>query len=83
MNDYVLNSKTMLFWRRNINFEMENPPHFLTDKLCASVHIRNHELKVRLVDLELEKEKSAIFVMFILSEGNFFDICVLSRCIVC
>ena len=29
-----------------------------------------------------KRKKRAFFVPFILSEGNFFDICVLSQCIV-
>ena len=31
--------------------------------------------------MELTKEKRALFVSFILSEGNFFNICVLAQCI--
>ena len=30
----------------------------------------------------LQKKKEGIFVPFILYEGNFFNICVLSQCIV-
>ena len=33
-------------------------------------------------ELEMGKEKRAFLVLFILSEGIFFNICVLSQCMV-
>ena len=43
----------------------------------------NYELKVRLWWVQArERKKSACFVTFLLSEGNFFNICVLYLCIV-
>ena len=44
---------------------------------------KNHKVKVKLWWLGArERKKGAFFVPFILSEGNFFNICVLSQCIV-
>ena len=44
---------------------------------------KNCEFKVKLWWVGAgERKKSAFFVTFILSEGNFFNICVLSQCIV-
>ena len=67
---------------------MENPPHnFGETKPCVK-HIRIKEsykncklkVKLRLVGA-YKRKKRAIFVLFILSKGNFFKICVLSQCI--
>ena len=44
---------------------------------------KNRKLKVKLSWVGARKRKQkAFFVPFILSEGNFFNICVLSECIV-
>ena len=48
--------------------------------LCSSSY-KNHKLKVKLWWAGfLERKKRAFFVPFILSKGNFFNICVLSQC---
>ena len=50
--------------------------------LCFSSY-KNRKLKVKLWWVGArERKKRAFFVPFILSEGNFFNICVLSQCIV-
>ena len=66
--------------KRNRNWKTT---HTLLEKrtLCFSSY-KNHKLKVNCDELELEKEKTGFFVALILSEGNFFEICILSQCIV-
>ena len=59
-------------------------PHPVLERrtLCFSSY-RNRKLKVKLWWVGArERKKRAFFVPFILSEGNFFNICVLSQCIV-
>ena len=61
-------------------------PHKVLERqtLCFSSH-KNLKLKVRLwwVGAELRKEKRRhSFVLLILSERSFFNICILSQCIV-
>ena len=59
-------------------------PHIVleTQTLCFSSY-KNHKLKVKLWWVSARKrKKSAFFVPFILSERIFFNICVLSQCIV-
>ena len=52
-------------------------------KAKESMHLLNKNIKVKLSWVGArEREKKAFFVPFILSEGNFFNICVLSQCIV-
>ena len=86
----------MLFFNQNINFNenetdsiMENPTHTFREmnlalQLKQKSHIRKTHAKKSHIkncdELELAKEKSALFIKFILSEGNFFNICVLSQC---
>ena len=43
---------------------------------------KNRKLKVKLCRGGAREKQSAFFVPFYLSEGNFFNICVLSQCIV-
>ena len=51
--------------------------------LCSSSY-KNRKLKVKLWWAGfLERKKRAFFVPFILSKENFFNICVLSQCLVC
>ena len=61
---------------------MENPTHSFRDKPCALAHIRSQIKSKTVMSWSLRKKKRAFFVQFILSEGNFFKICVLSQCIV-
>ena len=50
--------------------------------MCFSSY-KNRKLKVKLWWVGAhERKKRAFFILFILSEGNFFNICVLSQCIV-
>ena len=49
--------------------------------MCFSSY-KNCELKVKLWwVVACQRKESAFFVTFIFSEGNFFNICVLSQCI--
>ena len=77
----VLKSKIRcIFLNKNINFnknkmelKIENPT------LCFSSY-KNRKLKIKLWWVRArERKKRAFFVSFILSEGNFFNICVLSQ----
>ena len=87
----VLKSKSLYFLlNKNINFneskmdsKMENPTYsFREMNLCFSSY-KNCELKIKLWWVgACERKKSVFFVMFILSKGNIFNICVLSPCIV-
>ena len=64
--------------------KMENPTHIVLERwtLCFSSY-KNLKLKVQLWWVGAhERNKSAFFVKTILPEGNFFNICVLSQCIV-
>ena len=50
--------------------------------LCFSSY-KNRKLKVKLWWLGArERKKRALFILFILSEGKLFKICILSQCIV-
>ena len=70
---------------KNVNFnknETESKKENPRGTLCFSSY-KNRKLKVKLLRVGArEKKKRAFFVPFILSEGNFFNICVLSQCIV-
>ena len=86
----VLKSKTpCILLNKNINFnknemesKMKNPTHsFKRRTLCFSSY-KNGKLKVKLWWVwASERKKRAFFVPFILSEEIFFNICVLSQCI--
>ena len=90
-NYNVLNSKTpCILLNKNINFnknetesKMKNPTHnFKTRTLCFSSY-KNHKLKVKLWWVGARtRKKRAFFVPFTLCEGIFFNICVLSQCVV-
>ena len=59
------------------NSKMENPTHSFREMNFAN------KLEVKLWWVGTCKRKDRVFfVAFILSEGNFFNICALSRCIV-
>ena len=77
----VLKSKSpFILLNKNINFK-KNETVLERRTLCLSSN-KNQKLKVKLDDLELVKENRAFFVPFILSIGNFFNIFVLSQCVV-
>ena len=63
--------------------KMKNPSHsFRETTLCFS-SCKNHKLKVKPWWVGTHKRKKRVlFVPFILSEEYFFNICVLSQCIV-
>ena len=85
----VLKSKNpCILWNKNIIFNKNQKeskiPHTVLERrtLCFSSY-KNRKLKVKLWWVGArERKKRAFFVPFILSEGNFFNICVLSQCIV-
>ena len=88
MNYDILKSKSLCFKTININKtrqpKMENPTHSVLERwtLCFS-SCKNLKLKVKLWWVSAhERNKSAFFVKTILPEENFFNICVLSQCIV-
>ena len=67
--------------RRNWKLKI---PHTVLERppLCFSSY-KNHKLKVKIWGVWAHaKKKKKFFLPFILSKGNVFDICVLSRCIV-
>ena len=69
----------MLKTKRNQKWKI---PHTVLGRqtLCFSSY-KNRKLKVKLWwDGARKREKRVFFVPFILSEGNFFNICVLSQC---
>ena len=77
----MLKKKTLIKTKRNQTKKM---PHTVLERrtLCFSWY-KNHNLKAKLWRARArERKKRAFFVPFILSEGNFFNICVLSQCIV-
>ena len=62
--------------RRNRKWKI---PHTLLERWTS---YKNHQLKVKLWWVRAcQRKKSAIFVTFILFEGFFLNICVLSQCI--
>ena len=68
-------------WKRNWKWKI---PHTGLERetLCFSSY-KKGKLKVKLWwFVARERKKRAFYVPFILSKGNFFNICVLSRCIV-
>ena len=74
----VLSNLSIYYTRKNIKI-----PHTVFEKriLCFSSY-KNHKLKAKLWWAGARKRKKrAFFVPFILSEEKFFNICVLSQCI--
>ena len=77
-------------WTKNINFnkketesKMEKSTHIFGWRTLYFSSYKNRKLKVKLWWVRAcERKNRAIFVPFILSEGNFFKICILSQCIV-
>ena len=85
----VLKSKSScVLLKKNINFnknktksKMENPTHTVLERrtMCFSSY-QNCKLKVKLWWVGArERKRRAFFVPVILSEGNFFNNCVLSQ----
>ena len=62
---------------------MENPHTVLERPTLSFSSYKNRKLKVKLWWVGAhERKKRAFFVPFILSEGNFFNICLLSQYVV-
>ena len=89
----ILNLKSkspFILWNKNINFnkketqlKMKNSHTVLDRQTLGFSSYENRKLEVKLWSVGVcERKKRAFFVPFILSEGNFFNICVLSQCIV-
>ena len=75
---------------KNINFDknkteskMENPTNSFREKNLVLQLIYESQIKSKTaMSWNSRKKKEGIFCTVILSEGNFFNICVLSQCIV-
>ena len=68
----------------NKNKTESKSQHTLLERgtLCFSSY-KNHKLRVQLWCVGArERKKSAFFVLLILSEGDFFNICILCQCLV-
>ena len=58
-------------------------PHTILERRALSFSLyKNCKLKLKLCVGARERKNRAFFIPFILSEDNFFKICVLSQCIV-
>ena len=85
----VLKSKSpCILLNKNINVNKNKteskwkiPRKVLKKRILCFSSYKNRKLKVKLWWVGArERKKRAFFVPFILSEGNFFNICVLSQC---
>ena len=93
---FVVTSKSEV-WEQNdvwlfycFNFEIKygvlesKSPCILLNKNINFDKNKNDKLKVKLWWAGAPARKNrTFFIPFVLSEGNFFDICVLSHCVVC
>ena len=62
---------------------MENPTHSFKETNLVLQHVKESQIRSETVmSWSSRKKKKGIFVPFILSEGHFFNSCVLSQCIV-
>ena len=78
----MLLNKSLNFKKNETELKMENPTHSFRERgtLCFSLY-KNRKLKVKLWWVGArERKKKTLFVPLILSEGNFFNICVWSQC---
>ena len=87
----VLKSKSpCILLNKNINFnknetksKIENPTHSFRETNLVPQPIEESQIKSKTVmSWSLRQKKRVFFVPLILSEGNFFKICVLFQCIV-
>ena len=70
------------FNKKETELKMEYSTHSLERRTLCFSSYKNRKLKVGLLWVgDCERKKRAFFVPFILSEGNFFKICVLFQCI--
>ena len=90
-NYVVLKSKSScILLNKNINInknetesKIENPTHSFGETKLGFSSYKNRKLKVKLQWVRAREKKREHFVSFILSEGNIFNICNLSQCILC
>ena len=76
---FLLN-KYIKFYKNQIESKIENPTHSFREMNHVVQLIKNCGLKVKQRWVgPPERKKKAFFVMFILSRGNSFNICVLSQ----
>ena len=79
----ILLNKNITFNKNETESKMENlTQSFEGQTLCFS-SFKNRKLKIKLWSVGAhEKKKRAFFVLSILSKKDFFNICVLSQCMV-
>ena len=79
----ILLNENINFNKNETGSKMENPTHSLERRTLCFSSYKNRTLKVKLWWVGArERKKMAFFVLFILCKGNFFNICVLSQCVV-
>ena len=80
---YFVFDKNINFYKNKTESKMENPRHSFRETILALQLIYESQIKGKTVmSWSSRKKKRAFFVPFILSEGNFFNICVLYQGIV-
>ena len=79
----ILLNKNITFNKNETESKMENlTQSFEGQTLCFS-SFKNRKLKIKLWSVGAhERKKRAFFVLFILPKKDFFNICVLSQCMV-
>ena len=79
----ILLNKNMNFNKTKRNRKWEIPPSVLERRTACFSWYKNRKLKVKLWWVEArERKKSSFFEPFILSQRNFFKICISPLCIV-
>ena len=73
-------AKTLIKTKRNRKWKI--PPTLLERWTLWFGSYKNRWLKVKLLGAGTREKKGAFLVPFVLSEGNSFNICALSQCIV-
>ena len=83
-NHNVLNSKSPCINKNKSELKIEPPPPTVLEwQTLYFSSCKNCKVKVKLPWVgSRERKKKTFFVPFILSKGNFFNVCVLSQCIV-
>ena len=79
----ILLNKNKSFNKNETESKMENPTHSFTETNLYFSAYKNRKLNVKLWWVGArERKKRAFFLPCILAEGNLFNICLLSQCIV-
>ena len=79
-NPCILLNKNINFNKNGAKSKMEKRKHSFRDKTLCFSSYNNRKLKVKLWwGRARKRKKRAFFVPFILPEGTFFNICVLSQ----